>query len=330
MTTLDNTIQWLEEEQRQQKAAVLKLQQQLDQIQGNSWTLSDRVNAVENAMNAVATHGAHVAHVEEELRQTRESIERLHTRLEEREQRDASEEHTSQVQYERDREARVELTQKQAVIEKEQSALLERSQASEEMARRRQEESFQLAQAIEALRAADDKFSSLILSQQDQTKHHAQGLEETHHSFGSLQAEDELLQSRIQHIAEQVRRLESHEPLREMEERLAQTVTEQGELHRVERLRLERRVIEVQMSYEQYRSNMEDLRQEVIQVHGKGQALTEHLEYVRDQLWELRNNLAEQFGTIQSAEEQQRRRQVAELEQQIKELSAWKPKATRG
>ena len=102
MTTLDNTIQWLEEEQRQQKAAVLKLQQQLDQIQGNSWTLSDRVNAVENAMNAVATHGAHVAHVEEELRQTRESIERLHTRLEEREQRDASEEHTSQVQYERE------------------------------------------------------------------------------------------------------------------------------------------------------------------------------------------------------------------------------------
>ena len=84
------------------------------------------------------------------------------------------------------------------------------------------------------------------------------------------------------------------------------------------------------MSYEQYRSNMEDLRQEVIQVHGKGQALTEHLEYVRDQLWELRNNLAEQFGTIQSAEEQQRRRQVAELEQQIKELSAWKPKTTRG
>ena len=97
----------------------------------------------------------------------------------------------------------------------------------------------------------------------------------------------------------------------------------------MERQRLDRVLAETQMSYEQHKSAVDDVRQLVIQLQGKANALNDHMDHLREQFWQLRTDLAEQFTAIKAGEEQQRRRAMAELEQQMKELGAWSLRAPR-
>lgn len=326
---LGNLVQWLEEEQRQGKALVFKVQQELEQVQGGLWSLGDRLNAVEGAIGAVMAHGSRVARLEEDLRQTRELVERIQTHLD-REQQDLSaEERQLQAELARERVARSEVQQRQEQFAREQTAQREKLQALEDANRRRQEELFKLEQALDPLRGQDEQLANRIASSQEQVKRLEQSLEELRQEQRSLQAQDEVAQGRLMHLSDQVRRLEHQEPLLELDQKLTNAITEQADLHRVERQRMERGIVEIQAAYEQYRATLDDLQQQVLQLHGKSQSTAQHLEQLRELLWELRGDLGEQLGAIATGEEQHRRRQIAELEQQIKELRAWNLKPPR-
>lgn len=327
--SLGNTVQWLEEEQRQNKAVVFKFQQLVEQLQGSLWGLGDRVNTVEGAIATVMAHGSRVARLEEDLRQAREVLERLQSVSTEERQQEVAEERLRQAELERERQAHTEVLHKQELLEREQAGLRDKLQVLDEAGRRRQEELFHLEQALEPLRAQNEQLANRLTTFQDHTKRQDQALEELRQEQRSLQAQDEVTQGRVQHLGEQVHRLEGQEALRDLEQRLSGSLTEQSELHRVERQRLEREFVELQLSFEQYRSTLEDLQQELSQLQGKSQALTQYLEQVREQVWELRNDLGEQLGGVAASEEQHRRRQIAELEQQIKELRVWTPKPPR-
>ena len=308
---------------------MFKLQQAVEQVQSALWTLSDRVNTVESSINAVSGHGARVARVEEEARLARDQGERLESRIEAFRDGLAKEERARTAEGERDRLERAALGKNQDALERADQALVERIQAVEELARRRQEDFFQVNQTLDLLRVQDDKLNALISAQQTQLKHQMQAIEGAQHVLLAVQAQDEIFQGRVQHLSEQLRRLEAQEELREVAARFAQMLSEQGELHKVERMRLERSMVEVQMGYEQHRSQADDLRQELIHVQGRLQALNEHLDHVRESLWEFRNEIIDHFTGVAGVEEQRRRRQLTETEQQIKELAAWKPKPPR-
>ena len=328
-TALSNALQFLEEEQRQYKTQIFKFQQQLEQLQGTLWTLGDRVNTLEGAIATVMAHGSRVARLEEDLRQTREFVEHFQSEFETRHQQETAGERLIQTELERERQARTELLQKLDDLEQNQAGMLEKVQIMEEIGRRRQEELHQLERSLEPLRVRDDQLSQQIAGSYEAQKRQAQELAELQQEQKSLQAQDEVVQGRVQHLADQVRRLESEDSLQNLEQRLTAMLVEQNELHRAERQRLERTSVELQMSYEQYRSMVDDLQQQMLQLQGKAQAVTQYLEQVREQFWELRNALGEQFTKIVAAEEQHRRRQITELEQQIKDLRVWNPETPR-
>ena len=328
-TALSNALQFVEEEQRQYKTQIFKFQQQLEQLQGSLWTLGDRVNTLEGAITTVMAHGSRVARLEEDLRQAREFVEHFQSELEARHQQETAGERLIQTELERERQARTELLQKLDDLERNQAGTLEKLQTIEEVGRRRQEELYQLERSLEPLRVRDDQLSQQIPGAHEALKRQAQELAEVQQEQKSLQAQDEVVQGRVQHLADQVRRLESEESLRDLEQRLTAMLSEQNELHRAERQRLERSSVELHMSYEQYRSIVDDLQQQMLQLQGKAQAVTQYLEQVREQFWELRSALGEQFTKIVANEEQHRRRQIAELEQQIKDLRAWNPETPR-
>ncbi|HLC29970.1 MAG TPA: hypothetical protein VJM51_04230 [Dehalococcoidia bacterium] len=328
-TALSNALQFVEEEQRQYKTQIFKFQQQLEQLQGTLWTLGDRVNTLEGAIATVMAHGSRVARLEEDLRQTREFVEHFQSEFEARHQQETTGERLIQTELERERQARTELLQKLDDLERNQAGTLEKLQTIEEVGRRRQEELHQLERSLEPFRVRDDQLSQQIAGSYEAQKRQAQELAELQQEQKSLQAQDEVVQGRVQHLADQVRRLESEESLQNLEQRLTAMLVEQNELHRAERQRLERTSVELQMSYEQYRSMVDDLQQQMLQLQGKAQAVTQYLEQVREQFWELRNALGEQFTKIVAAEEQHRRRQITELEQQIKDLRVWNPETPR-
>ena len=322
----DKAVHWIEEEQRQQKANAYKLQQQVEQQQNALWTLGNRLTALETALTTMMSHGTRVSTVEEGLRHTQEMLERLHADRENQRQQDEAVPRERQNIFERDRQGYIELLQKQETWEREKTAILDRIQAIEESARRRQEEQFQITQSLNALENKDDDLSGQLSAQQSQARHLAESFAEMAKDVQTMQAQDEVTQGRMQHVLELVRRLEGEDSLHEVENKLTTAIAEQSELQRMERQRLDRLLSESQLASEQYKSTVEDLRQLVIQMQGKSQSLNDHLDHVRDQMWQLKTELTEQFASIRGNEEKHRRRMIGELEQQIKEQGVWAPK----
>ena len=326
---LAKTVAWLEEENRQHKSAVFKVQQAADQLQGGVWTLSDRLNAVEGSLNIIVDHSTRLVRVENDLHNVRELLERLDNRLGPDTMPDAQEDRRRQAEQERERQVQAETAKQYDVLEKAHRALMDRVQTVEEMARRRQEELFQLTQGADGLHSLAEKQGALIQAQQIRNEHLSRQLEEATNALQGLQGQDEVIQGRLQYLTDQVRRFESQADLREAETRLTQLLSEQGELSKVDRQRLERGLVEVQIGFEQHRSSVDDLRQELIQLNGKSRSQGEHLDQVREALWGYQNELGDQFTGWADRTEQAHRRYIAELEKQIKDLAAWRSRPTR-
>ena len=326
---LAKTVGWLEEENRQHKSAVFKVQQAADQLQGGVWTLSDRLNAVEGSLNIVVDHSSRLVRVENDLHNIRELLERLDSRFEQEKIPDAQEDRRRQAEQERERQTQAETAKQYDVLDKAHRALMDRVQTIEEMARRRQEELFQVTQGIDGLHTLAEKQGSLIKAQQTRNEHQSRQIEEATNALEGLQGQDEVIQGRLQYLTDQVRRFESQADLREAETRLTQLLSEQGELSKVDRQRLERTLVEVQIGFEQHRSSVDDLRQELIQLSGKSRSQGEHLEQVREALWGFQNELGDQFSGWADRTEQAHRRYIAELEKQIKDLAAWRSRPNR-
>ena len=326
---LAKTIAWLEEENRQHKSVVFKVQQAADQLQGGVWTLSDRLNAVEGSLNILVDHSTRLVRVETDLHNIRDLLERLDSRFDQEKKPDAQEEQQRQAEQDRGRQVQADTTKQYDVMEKAHQALMDRVLSVEERARRRQEELFQVTQAIDGLHTLAEKQGSLVQAQQTRNEHLSRQIEEATNVLQGLQGQDEVIQGRLQYLTDQVRRFESQVDLRESEARLTQQLSEQGELSKVERQRLERTTVEVQIGFEQYRSSVDDLRQELIQLNGKSRAQGDHLDQVREALWGFQNELGDQFSGWADREEKAHRQHIAELEKQIKDLAAWRTRPNR-
>jgi archaellum component FlaC len=326
---LAKTIAWLEDENRQHKSAAFKVQQAADQLQGGVWTLSDRLNAVEGSLNILVDHSTRLVRVENDIHNIRELLEQLNSRFEQGKKPDAQENQKRQAEQDRERQAQAETTKQYDMLEMTHRALMDRVQAVEERARRRQEELFQVTQAIDGLNTLAEKQGSLLQAQQTRNEHLSRQIEEATNELQGLQGQDEVIQGRLQYLTDQVRRFESQAELRESETRLTQLLSEQGELTKVDRQRLERTLVEVQIGFEQYRSSVDDVRQELIQLNGKSRSQGEHLDQVREALWGFQNELGDQFSGWADSEEKAHRQHIAELEKQIKGLAAWRSRPNR-
>jgi len=322
--TPDNVLQWLEEEQRQNKAALFRAQHMLEQAQNALWSLSERVNAIEGSLASVMGHTARLAHVEEESRQNKESLDRLNTTLQAYMQNREVEDRAWQAESDRDRQLRTELEQKVDSVARIQDNVQERTLAQEDAHRRVQQEIFQLTAQFDPLRSQDERLMSLITTLQSQVKRQEDGLDQLQREQGLLHQQDEVLQGRVYNLIDQVRRIESNPGLAELEERFARELNEQTELSRLERQRMERLIADLELGYDQSRTNIDNLQQETTQTSGRVQAFADHLEHLRQQMWDLRTELAEAFGHVAGTQEQHYRRALAELELQIRELGQWR------
>lgn len=326
MTNQEASIRWLEEEHQQFKSSFFKLQEHFEQLQTLIWSLGDRINTVENALTTSVAQAASLNRVAEDVRHAKELIEPLQGDVSKLRAVDEESERVRQADQQRQNTARAELSHRQDGLEQEQTAVTERVRVVEELGRRRQEEAFRVEQAMENLRSSHEQINITLAGLQNQLSHHAQDIESLHKEQEALRGEDEVINGRVARLADQIRRLEAAEDLKAVEERLRQDLSELGELHRVERLRLERMVVDLQVVQDQLRSNMEDLTHQGIQFSARAQGVQQHMEQVRDQFWELRNELTERLVNIAKVEERFRRRQITELEQEIKELPTYEPK----
>ncbi|GEM_PF-2469579 len=320
----ENVVQWLEEEQRQTKAALFRLQQQTEQLQNGIWSIAERLNTVEGSIAGVMGHSVRVARTEEDVRAAREVLERLQTTLQDHVQSTEVDERARTAELERERLSRAELSQKIDSVSRLQESTLERIMAVEELHRRSQQELFRVAADLEPLRAQDERLMSLITALQATAKRQETDVAEVQKDQQSLHAQDEVVQGRVHNLVDQVRRIEGNAEVHDLEERLTRDMREQAELNRIERQRQERLVVDLEQGYDQARTNIENLQQELTQTAGRTKAFADHLEHLRQQLWDLRTDLSETLAAVAATQEQHYRRSVAEVELQLRELGQWR------
>lgn len=320
----ESVVQWLEEEQRQNKATLFRLAQQCEQIQNAVWSLAERVNAIEGSIAGVMGHVARVGRTEEDLRVTRELVERMSTLITEHTQATETDERSRQAELERERAVRAELVQKIDAVTRVQEGIHDRIAAQEELHRKVQQELFRIAAEFDPLRVQDERLMSMTTALQALTKRYEGELADLKQEQTSLHAQDEVLQGRLHNLTDQVRRIESSEGLSELEARFEQEMTEQAELGRLERQRLERIVVDLEQAYDQSRTNIEDQQQELTRTAGRVQAFADHLEHLRQQIWDLRADLSSAMTAMSTTQEQHYRRAIAELELQLRELGHWR------
>jgi len=76
----DGQVEWLEEELRQTKAHLHKVEHQLEQLLSQVWNLEGSLRRVEETNNGASVAGAALPGLQEELRQAKDQVARLNDR----------------------------------------------------------------------------------------------------------------------------------------------------------------------------------------------------------------------------------------------------------
>lgn len=319
-STSPGTLQWFEEEQYRSKINVTKLQQQVEQFQAALWDQLERIQQGEQALAAAMAQLARMPKLEEELRQFREVAAGLQESWLKLEERRGEEERGHLAELERDRQARGEAGRKLELLEREAQNLWTKLSALEDGYRRSAASFLELQQRTEGLVHEDQRLEARIHGLSEQLRHGEQELDRFRQEQEALRKQDEVTSGRLHILGEQIKELQDHLGAVRGAEQLQQEIQERLELQRLEGQRLERQNADIQTTQEEQHSLLEDLGRELNQLSGKSQTLVEHLDQVREQMWGVREEIAQQFSQLAQKEEQQKRRQIAELEQQIREL----------
>ncbi|MCX6023609.1 MAG: hypothetical protein NTZ05_18115 [Chloroflexi bacterium] len=314
------SIQLLEDEHRQTKGVTFKLQQQLDQLQSALWAQGDRMHALEQLLASLTTQTHRIGKLDEEIRQAREMIDRLQEFQSEQNERWAGTERARTVEQERDRQDMAQVLHKIDQLEHDLGFLRGRIQSMDEVQRRVQDAIVEVGQRTDNLAQTDESLSSRMQTISEQLKRKDQEIGRLDGEQDMLRKQDELVLGRVQVLGEQVRRVEDMEPLRDLGVRLGNEFNERLELHRVERQRLERSLLDMELHQEQQRSRIEEVAQHANQVDTKTNSQADYIAQIREHLWTLRDEVATQLAEISRVEELQKRRQMADLEQQLLEL----------
>ncbi len=315
-----DALNWVQDQLYQQKTASGRAQQQVDQLQAMVLELADQLRRLEDQVREMNLRLQPVPHVQDETR-------RLEGLLHE-----VSERHTAvtgrldtldrahQDEAERSRGERMELMRRVQDLEREQEGWLERQSALEDAGRRYQEGVAKLALQVQAL-------SDVILSAEGKAGRAVESANRVEHAIAevenavvALQREDEAISERMRLAHEIVHRVEGTVLSRQDEVKQVPLLAERVELLRAERQRLEERTAKLEQALEDLASRVH--RDEAISSRQDTQLHThdDSLNGIREALVEQRRLLVDAFLKASQTQERARRRQIEEMEREIKEL----------
>jgi chromosome segregation ATPase len=315
-----NTLAWLQDQFHLLKAQIGKVQHQIDQTQAMALDVSDKLRQQEATVADLSTQTSAVAPFQEELRQTKDVLARLqeqHMQL-----RSQLEETIRQrmTEAERDRVGLSDLQRRLDDLERNVEGWLDRQSGIEDTARRYQEgiglANLRAESVEQRLEALEGRASRNL----EATNRIDQEISRIDAAIQGLDREDELQAERARVALEAARRVEA---LVESEKRdllaLSQ-LSERMELLKVERQRLEERLAQVEEEINEFRGLLGRQEQLLGVLDGRTQGYLGRLESLREEILRHREQFVDHLLKLSSGQERLKRRQIEELEREIREL----------
>ena len=317
--TID-TMNWLQDQVGQLRAQVGRLAQQGDQAQAAVLDINEKLRDAETRLREVGARTIGLPTMQEQLRQVSGLLERIQdaevlidTKFEMLE-RTNSEDRTREQGEKNDVYRRVQ------DLERRTEGIAERQATVDDSTRRFQEEVSRshllyqgMNQRLEAVESKTGRNLDAITR-----------IEQTHSELESavraLRREDDVLAERARLAHEVAARLETELHAQQEEYRQLPLIAERVELLRAERQRLEDRTSRVEESLEDARTRLERQEDAAAQFETRVKAHDARIDYVHSTTLDYRRSLSEQVLKLNQMLERMKRRQLEELERQVKEL----------
>ncbi len=315
-----DTLNWLQDQVGQLRTQVGRIAQQGDQVQAAILDVNDKLRDSEARLRELGAKTIGLPTMQEQLRQVSGLLERIQdaevlidTKFEMLE-RTTGEEHAREQAEKNDVFRRVQELERRVEGVTERQATVDDSHRrfTEEIARSHLQ--YQgLNQRLEAVESRTGRNLDAITR-----------IEQTHSEIESavraLRREDDVLAERARLAHEVGARLETELHAQQEEYRQLPLLAERVELLRAERQRLEDRTSRAEEALEDARTRLARQEDAAVQVETRIKAHDARIDHVHTTTLDYRRSLTDQILKLNQMLERMKRRQLEELERQVKEL----------
>lgn len=320
---------WVQDQFYQLKAAVGQLEQQVQHLQAMATQMNESVRAMEGSLREAALGAAQAPRLQEELNQAVALIVQLQDQQAEAGERlDALGRHRG-AEESRGQQEWVDVARRTEQLERHVAQWQDRQAGVDEVGRRFQEGlslfGLELQQVRQRLEVAESK-ASRSLEGANRAEHTLTQVEAT---LLELQREDEVIGERVRVTTDVAHRLEGtlNQQLQDLSR--VELLAERIELHRAERQRLEDRALRLEGELGEVRGRLEQHEQQQGRMSAQQQGLASRLDTLQEQAEEQRARLVDQLRKLTAAQERTKRRQIQELERELREMKQYVTDLTR-
>ena len=311
---------WVQDQLYQVKAQTSQLEQQLAHLQSIVTQLTETFQGTERSLRETA-HGAALAfRLQEEINQSVALIVHLQDEQAELKVRVDDLSRLRETTQTRDQEEWLDLVRRTDQLERQVAAWHDRQAGADEASRRMQEAlslvRHELQQIEQRLEAVESK-AARALEGANRAEH---TLSQTDATIMSLQHEDEAIAERARVAGDMAHRLEAtlNQHLHELQR--VELLAERIELHRAERQRLEDRALRLEEGLGELRDLAQKGEDQRARMAAQQQGLSARLDAIHEQIEEQRVKLVDQLRRLTGSQERTKRRQVQELERELREM----------
>ena len=314
---------WMQDEIYQLKGQVAQLTQQLEQLQSMATEQSESQRAVETSLRETALGAAQTPRLQEELNQAAALIAQLQDQQAETKERLEQLGRRSEEEESHGQEEWVEVARRVEQVERQVDLWHDRQAAVDEVGRRFQEGLSlvrqQLQQAEQRLELTESK-AARGLEEAGRAGH---TLTQVQATLIALEREDETIAERARVAADVAHRVETalNEQFQELQQ--LELLAERIELHRAERQRLEDRTVRLEEELGELRGRTDQGEQRQVVLSKQQQGLASRLESLQEGVTDQRAMQADLLRKLLDAQARTKRRQMQELEREIREMKQY-------
>ena len=315
-----NTVAWLQDQFHLLKAQLGKVQHQMDQTQAMALDVSEKLGQQEAEVAGLVSQGSTIAPLQEEMRQLKDVL----TRLQEQQGqvRTQLEEMVRQRMAEAERE-RVEVSDQHRRVqdlERQVEAWLDRQSGTEDAARRYREGITLANLRAEGMEQRLEALEGRASRNLEATNRIDQEISRIDAAIQGLEREDDLQAERARVALETARRVEAAVESERRDLQALAHLSERRELLKVERQRLEDRLAQAEEEINELRGLLGRQEQLTSVLEGRTQGYLGRLEALREEILRHRQQFVEHLLQLSTGQERLKRRQIEELDREIKEL----------
>ena len=314
---------WMQDEIYLLKGQVAQLTQQLEQLRSMAMEQSESQRAVETSLRETALGAAQTPRLQEELNQAAALIAQLQDQQAETKERLEQLGRRREEEESQDQEEWVEVARRVEQIERRVDHWHDRQAGVDEVGRRFQEGlsllTQQLQQTDQRLEAAESK-AARGLEEAGRAEH---TLTQVQATLVALEREDETIAERARVAADVAHRVETalNEQFQELQR--VELLAERIELHRAERQRLEDRTMRLEEELGELRGSVDQGEQRQMVLSSQQQGLASRLDSLQEGVTDQRAMQADLLRKLLDAQARTKRRQMQELEREIREMKQY-------